>query len=162
MALDVKVCYQCGEPILRPKQKFCGLCGIQLNSGFNNSSAMVGFVQAIQLGFRHYFDFRGRSTRSEFWWWTLFTIITATALIVLVDLPLGTYDRETNSGLISGIFRTAVLIPSLAVGARRLHDINRSGWWLLMWLVFWLIVPLVILIVWHCKKGDIRNNTMDL
>ena len=116
---------------------------------------MIGFTLAIQLGFRRYFTFKGRSTRAEFWWWILFTVIVSTVLTVLVDLPLGTYDYETNSGLIGGLFRLCVLIPSLAVSARRLHDINRSGWWQLLWL---LIVPIVILIVWYCKTGQAGTN----
>ena len=68
---------------------------------------------------------------------------------------------KKQGGLLSGLFRLATLIPSMAVGARRLHDINRSGWWQLMWLIGWLIVPAVILIIWFCKKSVIQNDSMN-
>ena len=66
---------------------------------------------------------------------------------------------ETVSGIanvLSGIFRLATLIPSLAVGARRLHDINKSGWWLL--LMFAILIGWIILIVWAIKQGDKGPN----
>ena len=123
---------------------------------------MIGLTMAVQLGFRRYFNFRTRATRSEFWWWVLFTIVSAIVLTVLVDVTLGTYDRESKEGLISGIFRAIVFIPSISIGARRLHDVNRSGWWQLMWLISWLIVPLIILIVWFSRQGDRQTNQYGL
>ena len=169
MASSDTICSQCGQPIAESNQTFCGNCGTRLPSELNigpivttettPSPRMISFVGAIQFGFRHYFDFRGRSTRAEFWWWVLFTVIVVIGLS-LVDVSLGTYDEETG-GLLSGLFRLATLIPSMAVGARRLHDINRSGWWQLMWLIGWLIVPAVILIIWFCKKSVIQNDSMN-
>jgi uncharacterized membrane protein YhaH (DUF805 family) len=109
---------------------------------------MVSFPDAIRLGFQHYFDFRSRSTRAEYWWWVLFVILTQQALNV-VNIRIGI------------LFGLAVLIPGLALGTRRLHDINKSGWWLLMWFgIFlirfgiFLIVPVIVLIVWHTKPSD--------
>ena len=58
--------------------------------------------------------------------------------------------------VLSGIFRFATLIPSFAVGARRLHDINRSGWWQLLW--FAILIGWIILIVWAIKQGDKGPN----
>ena len=107
---------------------------------------MVTFQNTIKLGFQHYFDFNGRSTRSEYWWWVLFVVITGIVLS-LVDMTIGTYNYQDGNGIINGVFKIATLIPSLALGARRLHDINKSGWWLLMWLSFLLIIPIVILLV---------------
>jgi uncharacterized membrane protein YhaH (DUF805 family) len=170
MASSDKICSQCGQPILEPNGTFCGNCGTRRLPSEPNigsiataetapSSTMISFVGAIQSGFRRYFDFRGRSTRAEFWWWILFTMIVVIGLS-LADVSLGTYDQE-KGGLLSGLFRLATLIPSVAVGARRLHDINRSGWWQLMWLIGWLIVPAVILIIWFCKKSDMQNDSMD-
>ena len=113
---------------------------------------MVSFPDAIRLGFQHYFDFRSRSTRAEYWWWVLFVILSQQALNV-VNIRIGI------------LFGLAVLIPGLALGTRRLHDINKSGWWLLMWFgIFlirfgiFLIAPVIVLIVWHTKPSDEGTN----
>ena len=113
---------------------------------------MVSFPDAIRLGFQHYFDFRSRSTRAEYWWWVLFFILTQQTLNV-VNIRIGI------------LFGLAVLIPGLALGTRRLHDINKSGWWLLMWFgIFlirfgaFLIAPVIVLIVWHTKRSDEGTN----
>ena len=106
---------------------------------------MVSFPDAIRLGFQHYFDFRSRSTRAEYWWWVLFVILTQQALNV-VNIRIGI------------LFGLAVLIPGLALGTRRLHDINKSGWWLLMWFGIFLIVPVIVLIAWHTKRSDEGTN----
>ena len=113
---------------------------------------MVSFPDAIRLGFQHYFDFRSRSTRAEYWWWLLFVILTQQALNA-VNIRIGI------------LFGLAVLIPGLSLGTRRLHDINKSGWWLLMWFgIFlirfgiFLIAPVIVLIVWHTKPSDEGTN----
>ena len=113
---------------------------------------MVSFPDAIRLGFQHYFDFRSRSTRAEYWLLLLFVILTQQALNV-VNIRIGI------------LFGLAVLIPGLALGTRRLHDINKSGWWLLMWFgIFlirfgiFLIAPVIVLIVWHTKPSDEGTN----
>ena len=69
-------------------------------------------------------------------------------------MAIGTYNYETQKGLLSGLFGLGTLLPGLALGARRLHDINKSGWWLLIWLICWLIIPLIVLLVWAAKHGD--------
>jgi len=77
----------------------------------------MSFVAAIQSGFRNYARFRGRASRSEFWWFTLFTLI----------VQLATSEFEVLNGLVS----LALLLPGLAVHVRRLHDTDRRGWWVL-------------------------------
>jgi len=118
---------------------------------------MVSFQNAVGLGFQHYFDFKGRSTRSEYWWWLLFVVLAGIALTI-VDMGIGTFDYESGDGLLSGLFKLATLIPGLALGARRLHDINKSAWWLLMWLSFLLIIPVIVLLVWAARQGDNGTN----
>ena len=118
---------------------------------------MVSLQNAIKLGFQQYSNFKGRSTRAEYWWWVLFVALASIALS-LVDMAIGTYNHETQKGLVSGLFGLGTLIPGLALGARRLHDINKSGWWLLMWLIFWLIIPLIVLLLWAAKQGDNGPN----
>jgi len=118
---------------------------------------MVSLAGAIALGFQRYFDFSGRSSRAEYWWWTLFVII-AGVVLSYADMLIGTYNADTESGLIAGIFGLVTLIPGIAVGVRRLHDINRTGWWLWMYAISFLIIPFVILFVWSVKRSDPGEN----
>ncbi len=87
------------------------------------------FVDSIKSGFRNYVNFKGRASRSEFWWWTLFAVLVQSVTSVL--------DETINS-----IASLALLLPGLAVNVRRLHDTNRRGTWLI-----WPLVTLVVGIV---------------
>lgn len=107
------------------------------------------------LPLRKYAQFSGRSRRKEFWMYILFVFIV-TILLSIVDAMFGlggsTYSSSAlpngatgyggsagvNGGLLAGLFALATLIPSLAVQVRRLHDTNRSGWWIVMPLVPYL------------------------
>jgi len=113
---------------------------------------MISFSDAIKLGFMRYSDFRGRSTPAEFWWWLLFSVPVLLVFIV-IDISVGTY-----TGLLSGLFGLAALVPSLALGARRLHDINKSGWCQLLWLGIPLVIPAIILLWWATKPSDAGTN----
>lgn len=91
---------------------------------------------------KQYADFNGRARRQEYWMFILFNLIFSVVASVL-DTVLGTW------GAIAGLYGLAMLIPSLAVGARRLHDIGKSGWMLLVALIpligaIWLIVLFVM------------------
>lgn len=96
------------------------------------------FGESIKVCFSKYANFTGRAVRSEFWWWTLFTF--------LVSLATG-YVSEMASVL----FSLATILPSLAVGARRLHDTDRSGWWQLLWFI--PVIGWIILLVWFIQEG---------
>ena len=89
---------------------------------------MVGFREAIKLGFSNYFRFSGRSTRAEFWWWMLFTTL-ASMILGIADSGINEFAASGQSSVLRSLFGLATLIPSLALGARRLHDIRKSGWW---------------------------------
>jgi uncharacterized membrane protein YhaH (DUF805 family) len=102
---------------------------------------------------KKYVVFDGRAHRTEFWMFVLVNLIIS-ILLTIVDAAIGTYGA--GGGLLSGIYSLAVLLPSLAVGARRLHDIGRSGWWLLLGLI--PIVGIIILIVWWVQEGDAAPN----
>jgi uncharacterized membrane protein YhaH (DUF805 family) len=84
----------------------------------------------------NYANFSGRARRSEYWWYVLFVFIAS--------LVLGFIDQQViGVGLLQGIFGLATLIPGIAVGVRRLHDRDMSGWWLLIGfvpLIGWLIL----------------------
>ena len=114
-------------------QGHCELCGAGLSSNDNlalREVPMVGFVHGIRLGFQNYFRFNGRSRRSEYWWWTLFS----TLCLPLTMIPL--------LGFLLGI---VLWIPRISVTTRRLHDVGKSGWWQL-WLVLLALVPWIVVI----------------
>ena len=136
--------------------QFCGICGTTIGTSTASDVEveiaelpMVSFSDAVTIGFQRYFDFSGRSTRAEFWWWALFTFLGATALTIVEGIA-------GIPNMLSFIFRLATLIPSLAMGSRRLHDINKSGWWQL--LLFAILIGWIILIVWAIKQGDKGAN----
>jgi uncharacterized membrane protein YhaH (DUF805 family) len=101
------------------------------------------FGESISTCFSKYADFNGRAARPEYWWWVLFTFLASAATGIV-------------SEAVSGIFSLAVLLPSLAVGARRLHDTDRSGWWLLLWVI--PILGWIVLIVWLTQEGKEPNR----
>ena len=91
-----------------------------------------------------YADFNGRARRKEYWMFFLFNMIFA-ALASLIDYSAGTVNYESGSGVFQGIYSLVVLIPGLAVTVRRLHDVGKSGWMLLLALIpligaIWLLV----------------------
>lgn len=96
---------------------------------------------------RQYADFSGRARRKEYWMFALINFIIAFVL-GMIDGMVGSADPLTGYGFISGVYALAVLIPGIAVSVRRLHDIGKSGWMLLIVLipiigVIWLLVLLL-------------------
>jgi uncharacterized membrane protein YhaH (DUF805 family) len=100
-----------------------------------------------------YVMFSGRASRSEFWYFTLVNVIIS-AVLGVIDAILGT--NGSGIGLLGGLYSLAVLLPSIAVSIRRLHDTNRSGWWLLIGII--PIVGWIILIVWYVQDSDPGEN----
>ena len=101
------------------------------------------FGEAISKCLGHYADFNGRATRSEYWWFVLFSIL----------VQLG---GSIVGNMIAALLALALLVPSVAVAARRLHDIGKSGWLLLLWiipLIGWLIV-----LYWHVQPSAEGKN----
>ena len=96
--------------------------------------------------FNKYFDFETRSSRKEFWYWQLFRILMFLSITYLESLGL--------SGLLF-ISNFIFLIPEIAVSIRRLHDINKSGWWILLTITIIGIIPLIY---FYCIKGDDGAN----
>jgi uncharacterized membrane protein YhaH (DUF805 family) len=85
---------------------------------------------------RKYADFTGRAPRAEYWWFYLATVV--------VQIPLSMIDEMLGEwSPFSGLFSLAILLPWLAVSVRRLHDIDRTGWWLAAF-----FLPLVVVGVW--------------
>lgn len=102
-----------------------------------------------------YADFKGRARRKEYWMFTLFYCLFY-FVVVVIDAAFGVYDDESGWGILSGIFWLGTLIPSLAVSVRRLHDVGKSGWFLLFWLI--PIAGWIILFVWSVTKGEEGGN----
>ncbi len=96
------------------------------------------FQDSVKACLTKYADFGGRATRSEYWWFFLFTLLVSLALSLF-------------SNMLSAVFSLATLVPSIAAAARRLHDTNRSGWWQLIILL--PLVGLVVLIVFLAQEG---------
>lgn len=95
----------------------------------------VTFVDAVKLFYSNYTNFNGRATRAEYWYAALFMLICYAVLLCLGKIGMILY----------GIFALANIIPSLSVSIRRMHDIGKSGWWILINLVpliggIWFIV----------------------
>jgi uncharacterized membrane protein YhaH (DUF805 family) len=112
----------------------------------------MGFGQAISAGFSNYFNFRDRSTRSAYWYFVLFLAILAVVTVILDIALFGFQVVEPISGL-AGL---ATLIPALSLSVRRLHDISRTGWWVLLALI--PIIGWIILIVWACQPTVPQTN----
>jgi len=108
----------------------------------------MNFTDAISTCFTKYADFTGRAKRAEYWWFVLFMVLVSLLLHFVV-----------GSGLLRGLFSLATIIPYWAVGARRLHDTDRSGWWQL--LVFVPIIGWIFLLIWKIQDSDEGTNRFD-
>ena len=108
----------------------------------------MNFGQAISSGFSNYVNFRDRAARSEYWYWVLF-IFVAEIVTFIIDAVIGA--RVTT-----GIFGLVTFLPGLAVAVRRLHDLDRAGWWILLSLI--PLIGWIILIIWACSKGTDGPN----
>jgi uncharacterized membrane protein YhaH (DUF805 family) len=104
---------------------------------------------------RKYAVFSGRARRKEYWYFFLFNIII-TVVLAVVDGVTGTLSPEAGIGLLGSIYALAVLIPAIAVAVRRLHDTDRSGWWLLISLI--PLIGAIVLIVFFATDSNPGNN----
>ncbi|TBT51038.1 DUF805 domain-containing protein [Vibrio parahaemolyticus] len=104
---------------------------------------------------KKYATFSGRSRRKEYWYFFLFNLLIS-LFLTFVDGLTGSFYPGTGYGLFSGIYTLALLIPGIAVGVRRLHDIGRSGWWLLIVLI--PIIGVLVLLYFTVSKGNSGSN----
>ena len=102
-----------------------------------------------------YADFTGRARRKEYWMFTLISLIISVVLAILDSvLNFDSNAGAFNFGLLGGLYSLAVLLPTWAVGVLRLHDIGRSGWWML--LGFIPVIGWIVLIVFFATHGQPR------
>lgn len=114
----------------------------------------LSFGEAVNKALaQNYCNFSGRASRSEYWWYALFTMV----LGIVIGFVLGIFGAGSTAVLlIQGLVSLALLLPGLGLCVRRLHDISKSGWW-----IFISLVPLlgaILLIVWFCKPSDAGMN----
>ena len=107
--------------------------------------------QSISYCFSNYFNFNGRGSRSEFWWFDLFATICG----FVGSVWYASMGYTSGNGMMYWIAILATLFPSIAAGARRLHDVNKSGWWQLLVFTLIGIIPLVI---WMATEGTKKKN----
>ena len=106
---------------------------------------MHWFIDPIK---EHYVDFNGRATREQYWMFILLYVVIYIALIFILKM--------IGMKMLMGLFYLAIILPSIALAARRLHDINKSGWWQLIGLI--PVVGWIVLIVWLASEGDKEGN----
>jgi len=127
-------------------------------------------MEYMLMPLKRYFDFSGRSRRKEYWMWVLFVLIVY-AIAVFLDVQLGFASSTTTSelgdgtasagfnvqgGLLSSIAGLAFFIPGLAVLIRRMHDLDKSGWWILI--LFIPLIGAIWMLVLLCTEGTRGPN----
>ena len=105
---------------------------------------MEDIQKAVKTCFAKYAEFGGRAARPEFWWFALFQFVVLTVIGMV-------------SQVLYGIVALGLLLPALAVGSRRLHDINKSAWLMLLWLI--PVIGWILLIYWAAQPGDAGPNS---
>ena len=105
----------------------------------------MSFGEAIQTCFRKYAEFMGRAGRAEFWWWALFNVLVASALGLFNVIRIG--DNADLGSLLAGLWGIGVLLPSLAVGVRRLRDAGYP-WGRLFFLLIPFAGAVLLIVLW--------------
>ena len=111
----------------------------------------MGFTDAVKSVYTNYVNFAGRAARPEYWYFFLFNIIVQVVLQIAGAVALGQV-----AAILLGIFALGSLLPGIAVAVRRMHDLDKSGWMLLIGLI--PVVGAILLIVWFCKVGTPGPN----
>jgi len=109
------------------------------------------FQESIAKCMSNYANFKGRASRSEYWWFYLFCLLIGWGFEVSTTLSLGAESAQSIGLLVSLV----LFMPSLAVAVRRLHDRNRSGWWVL---IIFTIIGFIPFIYWLGKEGFKNEN----
>lgn len=126
--------------------------------------------EAISSCYSKYFTFKGRASRSEYWWFALYSIfgsmIINASLATIYGEPLMTIDPDNGLPTYTLTYWLAILvqlfvfdIPAISAMVRRLHDTGRSGWW---WLINFTIIGIIFFIYWLVKSGDEGKNKYDI
>ena len=114
----------------------------------------MNFQTSIKTCFNKYATFSGRASRSEYWFFALFGILGGIVAIIIDVMILG-HSLDNEYTPINSIFSLVYIIPSIAVTCRRLHDVNKSGWWQLLWFTG---IGGILLIIWFATEGEKKKN----
>ncbi len=115
----------------------------------------MNFIEAVRSCFKKYAVVRGRASRSEFWYWMLFTFLV-TLVTQIFDVAVLHKDPDDQILPLTTATDILFLLPSLCASIRRLHDIDRSGrWYYISFTIIGIIYPLL---VWFCRKGTVGQN----
>jgi uncharacterized membrane protein YhaH (DUF805 family) len=128
---------------------------------------VMDFKTSVRTCLSNYATFSGRAARSEFWWFVLFNVLLSIIANVLDRTLFGVHDMHMAAAdggmsfnyqpsLVGSVVSLALLLPNLAVAARRLHDIDKSGWWMLIGII--PIIGWVLLIYWYVQEGTKGPN----
>jgi len=109
------------------------------------------FSQSVSVCFSKYANFKERASRSEYWWFYLFSILLGASSRTLGFIAGGTDWAD----ILFSISQLALLIPALSVGARRLHDTGKSGWRQLWSITLIGVIPVIM---WLCEEGSKKAN----
>jgi len=112
----------------------------------------MNFPESIKAGFVNYVNFNGRSSRSEYWYWVLFYLIVILCASIL-DTSL---FPESETAPFSAICSLVFALPGLSVGVRRLHDLDKTGWWILI--SFIPLIGAIVLLIWFVRAGAPEGN----
>jgi uncharacterized membrane protein YhaH (DUF805 family) len=112
---------------------------------------MHWYLQAL----KKYAVFSGRSQRKEYWMFILFNTLISCVLVVM-DILTGTAVKSVGLGALGGLYALAIIIPSFAIAVRRLHDIGRSGWWVLIPLI--PLIGGIVFLVFALTDGTPGDN----
>ena len=123
----------------------------------NENLIGINFIDSIKICFKKYFVVEGRASRSEYWYWFLFVFIIGLFVDYLDATIAGVpwFEYEELYGPLGVILTVITFLPGVAVGVRRLHDVNKSGWWLL---ISFTVIGLIPLLIWTVSKGDSGKN----
>ena len=124
----------------------------------------MNFTDAVKAYFLKWNDFKSRSSRSEYWWATLFVTLASFPVgfivgLIIGSLSLGAGFSETTMEIMLAIVMLPVqifiIIASTCLVIRRLHDVDKSGWW---YLIIFTIIGMIPLLIWYCSKGTDGDN----
>ena len=152
-------CAHCGNQIV-DDSSFCGSCGSKISGSVtsgnqvgretpSNSKTENAFIQYFVGGLKKYGTFEGRASRKEYWMFTLFSFLISFCLGFFEGIYHGINEIETSYSVLGNIFALAIFLPSIALAIRRMHDVDKSGWYSL--------IPIYNLIL-LCTEGTPGDN----
>mgnify|MGYP001256933478 FL=1 len=125
----------------------------------------MNFRVAVIKCFMLYTVFSGRAKRAEFWWFFLFSAIVG-LIGSITDSTLGTkrvFEDGNSIGLFQSLIQIVIFLPGLAVGSRRLHDTNKTGWWQLLWIIpIFGWIPLIIFLSFPSNDDENKYSILEI